>query len=45
MGLEEFLREAEAIVGGEWVLTDPWDLVAYERDYWPLLIARDVRGE
>ena len=45
MGLEEFLREAKAIVGDEWVLTDPWDLVAYERDYWPLLIARDVRGE
>ena len=36
------MEAVRGIVGDKWVYTDPWMLIGYERDYWPLIVALEA---
>ncbi len=42
--LKQFMREVSDLLGEERVISDPSDLEAYVRDYWPYLVIKEAKG-
>ncbi len=41
----DFLEEVKTLLGEDRIVTDPWLLIGYERDYWPLAVAMEYAGK
>lgn len=42
--IEKFIAQVQKLIGDRWVLTDAWETYPYSRDYWPLLVYRELEG-
>ncbi|MCE4607283.1 MAG: FAD-binding oxidoreductase [Desulfurococcales archaeon] len=44
MNRERFIEQVRKLLGDRWVITGAWETYPYSRDYWPLLVYRELRG-
>ncbi|MCE4614689.1 MAG: FAD-binding oxidoreductase [Desulfurococcales archaeon] len=44
MSVERFITQSRRLLGDRWVLTGSWEIYPYSRDYWPLLVYRELKG-
>jgi alkyldihydroxyacetonephosphate synthase len=44
MSINKFFEEATKILGSRWVLLSEWQRYPYSRDYWPIMVYRELSG-
>ncbi|MEB3772578.1 MAG: FAD-binding oxidoreductase [Desulfurococcales archaeon] len=44
MSLDKFFEEATGLLGSRWVLLSDWQRYPYSRDYWPILVYKELSG-